>query len=92
MSEDEFMRIMKEYICVPLIFLVSFLGLGVVFWKAIILALGIALMATLHLGIRWLPRAAVAIFALFTLVWIDFLPPPNQWKSTALEFIVALKK
>jgi hypothetical protein len=57
--------------------------LGVVWWKAPIVGFFAALIFLTGWAGRWISRGAVALLVVATLVWIEALPPPSQWRPAA---------
>ena len=80
---------LKESTFVLVAYWASLWFLGVVWWKAPIVAIIAASVFAMGWGKRWISRGCVAVLALALLVWIEALPPPSQWRPIANSVMVA---
>lgn len=84
----------KLFLQTALVFLVYWLTLwilGGVWWKAPVVGLLVGAMFYLGWASRWISRGAVALLTIGTLVWIEILPPAQQWAAVA-KSIVAIAR
>jgi hypothetical protein len=83
---------LKECTFVLIAYWVSLSFLGVVWWKAPIVAAITACVFMMGWGKRWISRGSVALLGLALLVWIEALPSPSQWKPIANSILVAVRQ
>jgi hypothetical protein len=74
------------------IYCVSLWQIGVTWWKAPIVGLLVGAMYLVGWGARWIPRGAVVLLAVGTLIWIEILPPPSSLRSMAAVATALLQK
>ena len=65
--------------------------LNVTWWKAPIVGAMVGGAFLAKFSMRIISRSAVALLAISTLVWIDALPPPSQWKGIASDLASVLQ-
>jgi hypothetical protein len=82
----------KEGTFVLIAYWVSLWTLGVVWWKAPIVAIVATCVFAMGWGKRWISRGSIAILGLALLVWIEALPPPSQWKPIVNSVLVAARQ
>ncbi len=65
--------------------------LGVAWWKAPVVGAMVGAAFLAKFSMRIISRGAVALLGVATLVWIEALPPPSQWKGMAIDTAATLK-